>query len=402
MIDDIRAFLAAGPQRRAALEGALDRGINYVLGPTGIPERLATISDVFNPVRGMEQAGSAAQTMMDPSLSLYDRIGGAGRMATEIAGVAAPAGAIRYAGKSADDAARALMEAYLGASATPGAVAANDFVMDEAGAIRAWHGSPHDFDKFSMDKIGTGEGAQAYGHGLYFAESEDVARNYRSALAPGMGDGNLRAAGVSDGDLRAMRQFTQSAVDPDTAMRDWLHWIGKKETPELRSAFMRDWSGRNDGRLYEVNIDANPEDFLDWDKPLSEQPPRVQSWARQRYLDFFGREPGDDVDGDMLWKLANPQNDLDGRDWLDVGPAADASNRLREAGIPGIRYLDQGSRAAGDGSRNYVVFDDNLISIIKKYGIAGAAGLLGMSVQDLQAQADRQMQTSAGPIPRAN
>ena len=45
--------------------------------------------------------------------------------------------------------------------------------------ITAYHGTPHDFDKFSMDSIGTGEGAQAYGHGLYFAESEDVALGYR-------------------------------------------------------------------------------------------------------------------------------------------------------------------------------------------------------------------------------
>ena len=48
--------------------------------------------------------------------------------------------------------------------------------------ITAYHGSPHDFDKFSLDAIGTGEGAQAYGHGLYFADSEGVARSYRDAL----------------------------------------------------------------------------------------------------------------------------------------------------------------------------------------------------------------------------
>ena len=42
--------------------------------------------------------------------------------------------------------------------------------------IRAFHGSPHDFDKFDVSKIGTGEGAQAYGHGLYFAENEGVAK----------------------------------------------------------------------------------------------------------------------------------------------------------------------------------------------------------------------------------
>ena len=39
--------------------------------------------------------------------------------------------------------------------------------------IKAYHGSPHDFDRFDLSKIGTGEGAQAYGHGLYFAENVD-------------------------------------------------------------------------------------------------------------------------------------------------------------------------------------------------------------------------------------
>jgi hypothetical protein len=43
-------------------------------------------------------------------------------------------------------------------------------------AITTYHGSPHDFDEFDMSKIGTGEGAQAYGHGLYFAENENVAK----------------------------------------------------------------------------------------------------------------------------------------------------------------------------------------------------------------------------------
>jgi hypothetical protein len=51
-----------------------------------------------------------------------------------------------------------------------------------------------------------------------------------------------------------------------------------------------------------------------------------------------------------------------------------ASAALREAGIPGIRYLDQGSRTAGDGSRNYVVFDDSLVEILRKYGLLGMLG----------------------------
>ena len=46
------------------------------------------------------------------------------------------------------------------------------------GGIKAFHGSPHDFDRFSTAKIGTGEGVQAYGHGLYFAENPKTARAY--------------------------------------------------------------------------------------------------------------------------------------------------------------------------------------------------------------------------------
>jgi hypothetical protein len=54
---------------------------------------------------------------------------------------------------------------------------------------------------------------------------------------------------------------------------------------------------------------------------------------------------------------------------------ASAATSLRDAGIPGIKYLDQGSRGAGQGSSNYVVFDDKLIDILKRYGLVG--GLAG-------------------------
>ena len=44
--------------------------------------------------------------------------------------------------------------------------------------IPVGHASPHRFEQFSMDKIGTGEGAQVYGHGLYFAENPTVVDEY--------------------------------------------------------------------------------------------------------------------------------------------------------------------------------------------------------------------------------
>lgn len=46
----------------------------------------------------------------------------------------------------------------------------------------AWHGSPHDFDTFDLGAIGTGEGNQVHGWGLYFAKDKKIAENYRDIL----------------------------------------------------------------------------------------------------------------------------------------------------------------------------------------------------------------------------
>ncbi len=51
----------------------------------------------------------------------------------------------------------------------------------------AWHGSPHQFDRFSTEHIGSGEGAQMHGWGLYFADDQAVADRYRGSLVLGRG-----------------------------------------------------------------------------------------------------------------------------------------------------------------------------------------------------------------------
>ena len=59
--------------------------------------------------------------------------------------------------------------------------------------FKAYHGTPYRFDEFDLEKIGTGEGAQAYGYGLYFAEAADTSRAYRQNLSRNMvvdGSGN--------------------------------------------------------------------------------------------------------------------------------------------------------------------------------------------------------------------
>jgi len=105
---------------------------------------------------------------------------------------------------------------------------------------------------------------------------------------------------------------------------------------------------QNPGKMYEVNINADPEHFLDWDKPLSEQHPSVT---------------------DKLSTIVKDRNRT-AAEWIGSSPGAE--ERLREAGIPGIKYLDQGSRgAAGGQTHNYVVFHHDLVDIVKKYGLAG-------------------------------
>ena len=197
--------------------------------------------------------------------------------------------------------------------------------------ITAYHGSPHDFDKFDMGKIGTGEGAQAYGHGLYFAENEGVARNYRDALARGPAD---------------------DPVKPP-------------------------------GRMYEVRINAEPDDFLDWDKPLIQQSEAART-ALAPILDVaskspvFGREIMEGTPDIATIRAAYRQ--ATGAANNPPPPSTlDFEKRLREAGIPGIRYLDQGSRGVGEGSRNYVVFDDKMVEIMRKYGLLGMFGAGAMS-----------------------
>ena len=58
-----------------------------------------------------------------------------------------------------------------------------------------WHGSPHKFDKFDSSKIGTGEGNQAYGHGLYLADNPTVAKNYQAKVSAMQGSGEPTIAG---------------------------------------------------------------------------------------------------------------------------------------------------------------------------------------------------------------
>ena len=143
--------------------------------------------------------------------------------------------------------------------------------------LEAWHGSPHKFDRFSMDQIGTGEGAQAYGHGLYFADSEDVARTYKE-----MGLNHKLTQEVADKQA-AIRELQKRIEVGEIALKgerkDYFPEVEAKlgEYKEQLKALNAELENAHGGHLYRAEIDVPPESLLDWDKPLSEQSRAVRS-----------------------------------------------------------------------------------------------------------------------------
>ena len=127
-------------------------------------------------------------------------------------------------------------------------------------------------------KIGTGEGAQAYGHGLYFAGDENVARYLSRCFDAGRRVGfRVNGQPVADrlyGAAHTLVNDYKGDVDAalaamtkrlDQARRSRTHIKLPTLEPivkgleELRGQKVE--TGPN-GRLYEVNIKADPEHFL--------------------------------------------------------------------------------------------------------------------------------------------
>ena len=81
-----------------------------------------------------------------------------------------------------------------------------------------------------------------------------------------------------------------------------------------------------------------------------------------------------DSTGKKIYHKTGGISELWGREDEDPSQHVGAVARLANAGIKGIKYLDRSSRAAGEGSRNYVVFDDKLVNVKRKYEQGGRVG----------------------------
>lgn len=255
-----------------------------------------------------------------------------------------------------------------------------------SGPIRAFHGSPHSFDRFDIRRVGTGEGIAEQGHGLYFADDARSAQIARDTLSPVV----MRdAAGLDvspDAFAETLRTAATWGLDGAQAERaatiaDRLATsLGRTEPGPLtdRLSGMRTWGRRaygddfpaydraleaagqytptSAGRMYEVAIDAKPSDMLPWDR-------------------------GADAYRALAERLGSPKA---------------ASDELLRQGVPGIRYADPHI----PGTQNYVLFSDAPVSILRKYAVPGAVGAGGaaaaLSPDQAQATPSQPAPSSAG------
>ena len=285
--------------------------------------------------------------------------------------------------------------------------------------IRAYHSSPHDFDKFDLAKIGSGEGAQVYGHGLYFAESPAV-----SGQGGQYWNQFLRHTSLPKHELEAAQILRNNNFDRAAAAQEVEGLVKHYDDKYSRDMLKVLQSDKPVGpRTYEVEIKADPAYMLDWDKALSAQP-HIEDVLRKSgfndakwpYSGMQGAQSGTSLQpltsGEDVYRALGIERM--GRNTPTNVLRRAATDALGEAGIPGIKYLDQGSRGAakqadellkiyetpervrevaqqavargedadywqsilrglGDRSHNYVIFDPGIIDIMKKYGIAGAA-----------------------------
>jgi len=304
--------------------------------------------------------------------------------------------------------------------------------------IHVYHSSPHDFDRFDLGKIGTGEGAQVYGHGIYAAENPAVSGQGGQYWQQFMGrhppdeqsatkllqqHGFDRAKAMEDAQkhIETMQRYIR---DPANA-QDALLPAYERGLPAYQRQLDLLQSGAPVGpRTYEVNFRARPEELLDWDKPLSAQAPGTREALAKLGVPDAPHVKGEQaywhLKGDMLQRYGHRDPNLN---------AAYTSQVLNEAGIPGIRYLDEGSRGimqkpfavehvsdpsrtstfrtmedaqrhmtsraraypdeAADyvikprtGTSNYVAFDPSKLDIMAKYGVVGGVPLGALAATD--------------------
>jgi hypothetical protein len=236
----------------------------------------------------------------------------------------------------------------------------------------AYHGTPHNIrGQFDISKVGTGEGAQAYGHGMYFAENPAVAKQYATP------NDEIVAKAIVNNIRKIYDQKVETGGTSKEAIneaRNQMQYMAENApTPTVKQLY---YDGVNNverivtnplGNVYKVDIpDEYIPNMLDWDKPLTQQSSEVRK-ALAQYMEgsdtFISPVKGSlyNPTGKQIYEAITKDTDAFSGKGSKI-----ASEQLNQLGIKGIRYLDEGSRVAGKGTSNYVVFDPTDVKILEK------------------------------------
>jgi hypothetical protein len=279
--------------------------------------------------------------------------------------------------------------------------------------LTAYHGTPHTIKgKFDISKVGTGEGAQAYGHGMYFAENPEVAIQYQKALSTpfkekgsasqllDMANGNYDEALKLAQRNKNIAEIHSGKVEHIESANKTLNILNKMKNGEKLEF----------GNMYKVDIpDEYIPNMLDYDKPIKDQPEilkKIRTLIKDPdMLKTFDNNVESGITGanvyanyiptgvsrfDLLEQRDNLLNKYMTKDMgmSDAVKSMNAEDRLafsqiaqkiddlkntpkmvsevlNSIGIKGIRYLDQGSRGKG-GTSNFVVFDPSDVKILEQ------------------------------------
>ena len=261
--------------------------------------------------------------------------------------------------------------------------------------LDVYHGTPHTLPptarnplgEFDASKIGTGEGAQMYGQGIYTAEAPAVAKGYQNRLGANLitVDGkpmdfnnpiHIAASIISDPNnagLPGKQLASAIRYDPKGIVPFGAESKVEEIAKALESGNLPKFSNQK-GNLYKVDLpDEMIPKMLDWDKPMNKQDASVKKMIAEsfpggyingRYIDPINSPLTGQAMLDQLAMIANKRNEPGFR-------SAEAA--LRQAGIPGIKYLDELSRAEGKGTRNFVTFpgEEQNLRILERNGLLG-------------------------------
>jgi hypothetical protein len=244
-----------------------------------------------------------------------------------------------------------------------------------AGVV-TYHGTPHSVDAYDLSKVGTGQGAQSYGHGIYFAENPATAQSYSDMLG-GVGmrypTGEIMDKNVGPGAAQQALNYVHylsGAPGVSDPIQKAIDNISKSpsimQDPKAAVEWLRNWkdSGATFGKLGKMYQQDLPDEvlprMLQWDKPLSEQTQLVKdalSSAIAEKAPTYGAGTG--------LRAGHPYRDINSATGEQLYSALGGADALQSLGIPGVSYLDAGSRYAGQGTMNHVIWDQELLNRMK-------------------------------------